>query len=58
MKEKYKGFQTIHLWSKGKEKYLGNIILNKPFIRITEERLNEIVNTFPNKDQVEFCTFE
>ena len=53
-----KKYQTIHLWGKGMEKYLGNIMLSKPFLRITEEILNDIVNTFPNKEQVEFCTFE
>lgn len=54
-----KGYQTIHLWGKGMETYLGNIMLSRPFLPpITEEKLKEIVNTFPNKHLVCYCTFE
>ena len=53
-----KEYTTIHLWGKGMEKYLGNIMLSSPFKRITEEKLKEIVNAFPDKNLVCYCTFE
>ena len=53
-----KGYTTIHLWGKGMEKYLGNIMLSRPFQCLTEEKLKEIVNTFPDKHLVCYCTFE
>lgn len=51
-------YQTIHLWGKGMDKYLGNIMLSRPFLCLTEEKLKEIVNTFPDKHLVCYCTFE
>lgn len=53
-----KGYTTIHMWSKGMETYLGNIILSRSFYTLTKEKLKEIVNTFPNKNLVYYCTFE
>lgn len=49
---------TIHLWGKGMEKYLGNIILSRPFRTLTVKQLEAIVNTFPNKHLVCYYTFE
>lgn len=53
-----KGYTTIHLWGKGMETYLGNIMLSRPFQCLTEEKLKEIVNTFPDNNLVCYCTFE
>ena len=49
---------TIHLWGKGMETYLGNIIMSRPFRTLTVKQLEEIVNTHPAKDHVCYFTFE
>lgn len=49
---------TIHLWSAGMEKYIGNIMLTRELLYITEDELKEIVNTHPDKDKVKYVTFE
>lgn len=49
---------TIHMWGKGMETYLGNIILSRPFRTLTVKQLEEIVNTFGSKEPVCYVTFE
>ena len=53
-----KEWRIIHLWGKGMEQYLGNIIMSQPQYSITQEKLEELVELWGDKRKVCYVTFE
>lgn len=54
-----KPYQTIHVWGKGMEEYLGNIMLARPRnTKMFSDELEELVESWGDKRKVRYVTFE
>ena len=54
----HKPIQTIHLWSQGFERYLGNILLSRPVAILDSEKLDEMVSKMDLNEEVYHVSFE